>query len=172
MSTAFATPAQAPISVHRHADTPDRWEAALQRAHLAGVQVRQLAGCGQWIVTSASASEIAYETDGITCTCAAAMLGNDLVCLHRAALREYLAKGSQPEPPAHSAYDPDEEALRWAYNDRDRAYRDLERYTARIERGNVLTDREFFCFELAQQREQDASARIAQLTAKLVMVAA
>ena len=172
MSTVMHCPAQAPVSVHRHADTPDRWEAALKRAHLAGVQVRQLAGSGQWIVTSASGSEVAYETDGNTCTCAAALLGNDPVCLHRAALREHLSKGSQPEPPAHAAYDPDAEALQWAMNDRDRAYRDLERYTARIEQGDVLTEREFFCFELAQQREQDASARIAELTAKSVTVAA
>jgi hypothetical protein len=172
MSTAFATPAQAPISVHRHADTPDRWEAALQRAHLAGVQVRQLAGSGQWIVTSASASEIAYETDGATCTCAAAMLGDDPVCLHRAALREHLSPKPDPEPPTHQAYDKDAEALRWAYNDRDRAYRDLERYTVRIERGDVLTDGEWAAFMRAQERVQDAHTRIVELNSKKALVAA
>lgn len=170
MSISIAQPAQAPVNVRR-ADTPERWGKALERAHLAGVQVRQLAGSGQWIVTSASEPNAAYETDGTTCTCAAAMLGSDPVCLHRAALRERLSTGSQPEPPTHAAYDPDAEALRWAINDRERAYRDLERYTARIERGDVLSDREFFCFELAQQREQDASARIAELTAKTELVA-
>lgn len=169
MSTSLAHPAQAPVSLRRHVDTPERWEAALERAHLAGVQVRQLAGSGQWIVTSATGAEVAYETDGTTCTCAAAMLGGDPVCLHRAALREHLRP--QPEPPAHTAYDVDAEALQWAYNDRDRAYRDLARYTARIEAGQVLSDQEFFCFELAQQREQDASARIAELTAKIALAA-
>jgi hypothetical protein len=48
----------------------------------------------------------------------------------------------------------------------------LEKWTARIERGDVLTEREFFCFELAQQREQAASERIAELTAKIALVAA
>ena len=170
MSTSLAQPAEAPVIVRR-ADTPERWGKALERAHVAGVQVRQLAGSGQWIVTSASEPDAAYETDGTTCTCAAAMLGNDPVCLHRAALRAHLTGGSDPEPQAHQAYDPDAEALRWAYNDREHAYRDLERYTARIERGEVLTDREFFCFELAQEREQDASARIAELRAKVQVAA-
>jgi len=44
---------------------------------LAGVQVRQLQGSGQWIVTSASDPGAAYETDGVSCTCAAAQLGSE-----------------------------------------------------------------------------------------------
>jgi hypothetical protein len=52
---------------------------------LAGVQVRQLQGSGQWIATSASDPGAAYETDGTSCTCPAAQLGCDPVCLHRAA---------------------------------------------------------------------------------------
>ena len=69
--------------------TPDRWQSALKRALLAGVQVRQLAGSGQWIATSASDSRAAYELDVAggfvrACTCAAGEHG-DAVCLHRAA---------------------------------------------------------------------------------------
>jgi hypothetical protein len=169
MSTAFAPPAQAPVSL-RHQDTPERWEAALQRAKDAGVKVYAL-GYGRFAVTSAHDAGKAYQvtTHPETCTCPAAQ-GGDPVCLHRAAVRDHLRP--EPEPPAHQAYDPDAEALQWAMNDRDRAYRDLEKWTARIERGDVLTDREFFCFELAQQREQDASERIAELTAKSMTVAA
>jgi hypothetical protein len=55
----------------------------------AGVQVRQLRGSGQWVVTSASDPGAAYETDGTTCTCPAAQLGGDPVCLHRAAYWHY-----------------------------------------------------------------------------------
>jgi hypothetical protein len=168
MTTTFA-PAQAPVSL-RHQDTPERWEAALARAKSAGVKVYAL-GYGRFAVTSAHDAGRAYQVTTLpeTCTCPAAQVG-DPVCIHRAAVRDDL--NPQPEPPTHQAYDPDAEALRWAYNDRDRAYRDLERYTVRIGAGEILTDREFFCFELAQQREQDASERIAELTAKSMTVAA
>jgi hypothetical protein len=47
----------------------------------------------------------------------------------------------------------------------------MERYTARIEAGEILTEREFLAFELAQQREQDAAERIAELTAKASVAA-
>ena len=67
----------------RRQATPERWQRALERAMLAGVQVRQLQGSGQWIVTSASDPSAAYQTDGVTCTCPAAMLGSGPVCLHR-----------------------------------------------------------------------------------------
>jgi hypothetical protein len=81
--------------------TPERWQRALQRAMLAGVQVRQLQGSGQWIVTSASDPGAAYETNGTECTCPTAQLGGDPVCLHRAA--HWHAQGVldlEPEPPA------------------------------------------------------------------------
>ncbi len=68
----------------RHA-SPARWQRALQRALFAGVEAKQLAGTGQWVVASASRPGIAYATDGIECSCEAAMLGGDPVCLHRAA---------------------------------------------------------------------------------------
>ena len=153
-------------------DLGERWLRAAERARLAGVQVRQLAGSGQWIVTSASDPTVAYETDGMACNCAAALLGGDPVCLHRAALRDHLAP-LDPEPPVHAAYDPQAEALQWAYNDRDRAYRDLERYTARIERGDVLTACEYAAFLRAQHRELDAHDRILALkAAQNVQVAA
>jgi hypothetical protein len=51
----------------------------------AGVEAKQLAGSGEWIVSSASRPGIAYRTDGVTCDCEAAMLGGDPVCLHLAA---------------------------------------------------------------------------------------
>ena len=65
--------------------TPERWQRALQRALFASVEAKQLAGSGEWIVSSASRPGIAYRTDGVTCDCEAAMLGGDPVCLHRAA---------------------------------------------------------------------------------------
>ena len=170
MSTTLHKPAQAPVSL-RHQDTPERWEAALTRAKQANVKVYEL-GRGRYAVTSAHDPSKAYEVTSVpeTCTCPAAM-GGDPICLHRGAVRDHLRP--QPEPPAHPAYDKTAEQLQWAYNDRDRAYRDMERYTARIGRGEVLSDREFLAFEFAQQREQDASTRIAELkTAQNVQVAA
>jgi hypothetical protein len=158
MSTTLAQPAQA-LATPRHRDTSERWEAARNRAHLANVQVRQLAGSGQWIVTSASDPTVAYETDGVTCNCAAALLGGDPVCLHRAALRDHLAL-PDPGASAHQQYDPQAEALQWAYNDRDRAYRDLERYNAKIAATGNLSDREWAGFLNAQERELVAHSRI------------
>src|SRR5829696_6149144 len=81
--------------------TPERWQRALQRALFAGVEAKQLAGSGEWIVASASRPGIAYRTDGVSCDCEAAMLGGDPVCLHRAAF--WYAQGvlePEPEPPA------------------------------------------------------------------------
>src|SRR5690349_155867 len=158
MSTAFAHPAQAPV-VLRHADTPERWAAALKRAQDAGVKVYEL-GHGRYAVTSAHDPSKAYEVTVIPerCTCPAAQVG-DPVCVHRAALRANL----HPEPP-HAPCDPDAEALRWARNDWDRACRDLERFNGRLERGEVLSDRAWAGFLSAQEREQDASARIMALT--------
>src|SRR4051812_39569088 len=65
--------------------TPERWQRALQRALFAGVEAKQLAGSGEWIVASASRPGIAYKTDGVSCDCEAAMLGGGPVCLHRSA---------------------------------------------------------------------------------------
>src|SRR5215213_892695 len=83
--------------------SPERWQRALRRALFAGVEAKQLAGSGEWIVSSASRLGIAYRTDGIACDCEAAMLGGDPVCLHRAAY--WFAQGllewdPEPEPPA------------------------------------------------------------------------
>src|ERR671910_2389805 len=83
--------------------TPERWQRALQRALFAGVEAKQLAGSGQWIVSSASRPGIAYRTDGVACDCEAAMLGGDPVCLHRAAYWYavgVLEQDPEPEPPA------------------------------------------------------------------------
>jgi hypothetical protein len=92
--------------MRRRQATPARWQRALERAMLASVQVRQLAGTGAWIVTSASDPNAAYETDGQSCTCPAAMLGGDDVCLHRAAYwhaRGLLELDRDPEPPTPAA---------------------------------------------------------------------
>jgi hypothetical protein len=74
-----------PVSRTRSHATPERWQRALQRALFAGVEAKQIAGSGEWIVSSASRPGIAYRTDGIECDCEAAQLGGDPVCLHRAA---------------------------------------------------------------------------------------
>ena len=87
--------------------TPARWQKAAQRAIAEGIQVRQLAGSGQWIANSGSDTAVAYEVD-VTgniahgCTCLAG-LNDDPVCKHRAAF--YLLIGAlsvepEPEPPA------------------------------------------------------------------------
>src|SRR5215213_8068598 len=65
--------------------SPERWQRALLRAQFAGVEAKQLAGSGEWIVSSASRPGVAYRTDGVSCDCEAAMLGGDPVCKHQAA---------------------------------------------------------------------------------------
>src|SRR5215207_3502371 len=86
--------------------TPERWQRALQRALFANVEAKQLAGSGEWIVSSASRPGIAYCTDGVSCDCEAAMLGGDPVCLYRAAYwyaQGVLELDPEPEPPASAA---------------------------------------------------------------------
>src|SRR5215204_4333633 len=79
--------------------TTERWQRALERALFAGVEAKQLASSGEWIVSSASRPGPAYRTDGISCDCEAAMLGGDPVCLHRAAYWYALGELEQdPEP--------------------------------------------------------------------------
>ena len=87
-------------AMNLRANTLERWQAALQRAHAEGVQVRQLAGCGMWISTSASDSTVAYEVTPWGCECHAGQFG-DPVCKHRASLLEQLGRLSldlEPEP--------------------------------------------------------------------------
>jgi hypothetical protein len=70
------------------------------------VEAKQLAGSGEWIVSSASRPGIAYRTDGVSCDCEAAMLGGDQACLHRAAYwyaQGVLELDPEPEPPASAA---------------------------------------------------------------------
>ena len=84
-----------------------RWMKAAERAVAEGVQIRQLAGSGQWIASSGSDASVAYEVD-VTgnvahgCGCLAG-LNDDPVCKHRAAF--YLLIGAldltpEPDPPA------------------------------------------------------------------------
>ena len=89
--------------------TPERWQRALQRALFAGVEAKQIAGSGEWIVSSASRPGIAYRTDGTACECEAALLGGDPICLHRAAywyavgVLELDGDGPEDTPPAPAA---------------------------------------------------------------------
>jgi hypothetical protein len=151
-------------------DQAMRWARALDRAKSAGIQVVSL-DQERFVVTSATVPGIAYIATPTTCGCIAAQRG-DTVCLHRAAVKNIIGDRPEPRPPAHLAYDPIAEQLKWAENDLQRAYKDMERYTARIERGEVLGDREFLAFEFSQQREQEASEHIAELKGKNVTVAA
>ncbi|MDP9359574.1 MAG: hypothetical protein M3R02_30660 [Chloroflexota bacterium] len=83
--------------------TPQRWQAALRRALAAGVEVRQLAGSGAWVASSATDPRAAYVVSGQSCECRAAAEG-DPVCLHRAAF--WHAQGVldlDPEPAATPA---------------------------------------------------------------------
>jgi hypothetical protein len=89
--------------------TPERWRSALSRATAGNVQVRQLAGCGAWIATSASDAGIAYELEivngvAVGCSCLAGEFGDE-VCQHRAAYWHLaglldLDPDPEPEPPA------------------------------------------------------------------------
>ena len=81
----------------RRQATPERWQAALERAIEQGVEPLQIAGTGEWVCTSASKLNTVYRTDGVACECEAAFAG-DPVCLHRAAVRYVL--GTLPEPTA------------------------------------------------------------------------
>jgi hypothetical protein len=83
---------------------------AAERAVHEGVQVRQLAGSGQWIACSGSDAAVAHEVE-VTgrvahgCGCLAGLNG-DPVCKHRAAF--YLLIGvitltPEPDPPALGA---------------------------------------------------------------------
>jgi hypothetical protein len=96
------------IGQQTRTSSPARWMKAAERAVAEGVQVRQLAGSGQWIASSGSDSTVAYEVE-VTgnvahgCGCLAG-LNNDPVCKHRAAF--YLLIGAldpEPEPPALAA---------------------------------------------------------------------
>lgn len=71
------------------ADTPQRWQKALERALRGGLQLRQLMGSGAWVVTSEVDDEAAYMVTEFDCECFAAEYG-DPVCKHRAMLRHRL----------------------------------------------------------------------------------
>jgi hypothetical protein len=95
------------VQTRTRTSSPVRWQKAAQRAIAEGIQVRQLAGSGQWIATSGSDATVAYEvevTGNIAhgCSCLAGLNG-DPCCKHRAAF--YLLIGAlslepEPEPPA------------------------------------------------------------------------
>ena len=78
------------VFIEREA-TMERWQSALRRALIEGVQIRQLAGCGMWIATSGSDGDTAYEVTPWACECQAGQHG-DPVCKHRAALLAKLGR--------------------------------------------------------------------------------
>jgi hypothetical protein len=98
------------IQQRTRTSSPARWMKAAARAISEGVQVRQLAGSGQWIASSGSDASAAYEvaiTGNVAhgCGCLAG-LNDDPVCKHRAAF--YLLIGAldvtpEPDPPALGA---------------------------------------------------------------------
>jgi len=83
---------------------------AAERAVHESIQLRQLAGSGQWIASSGSDDAVAYEVEvtgtvAHSCGCLAG-LNDDPVCKHRAAF--YLLIGvitlaPEPDPPALGA---------------------------------------------------------------------
>src|SRR5213080_1337804 len=91
-------------------ENPARWSKAAECAVAEGLQVRQLQGSGQRIVTSGTRAGVANElavTGNVAhdCDCLAGLNG-DPVCKHRAAF--YLLIGAlgfnpEPEPPAPAA---------------------------------------------------------------------
>jgi len=86
--------------------SPARWQAALARAIAEGVQVRQLAGCGEWIATSSNDAGVADQvavSGGVAhgCDCPAGEHG-DPVCTHRA-LWYHRAGLLEPDPAAPAA---------------------------------------------------------------------
>jgi hypothetical protein len=74
-----------PISTPR-AESQERWQAALQRAFVLGLEVYRLADSRELLVSSATHFDLLHRTNGERCTCEAARHG-DPVCSHRAVAR-------------------------------------------------------------------------------------
>ena len=64
-------------------DTQERWQSALKRADAKNVRLFKIESTGTYIATSGTTTTVAYQTDGVSCECAAAVHG-DPVCIHRA----------------------------------------------------------------------------------------
>lgn len=78
-------------------ESPERWQAAFDRAVHNALDVFIAADTGERFVTSASQFDTLHRTDGYRCTCEAALAG-DPICQHRALVR--FVMGWLPEPPA------------------------------------------------------------------------
>lgn len=72
--------------VRQRVESPARWWKALERAIVNGIEPLQIAGTGEWVVTSATKVGTVYRTAGRSCECEAALAG-DPVCQHRAVVR-------------------------------------------------------------------------------------
>lgn len=70
-----------------NADTPARWDAALDRARVKNIQVWQDRETGDFLALSSDATKL-YTVRWYDCTCAAAEAG-DPVCVHRAMFRAH-----------------------------------------------------------------------------------
>src|SRR5690242_11194445 len=82
-----------------HGETNERWRKALERALEAGLEVFVVADTGERMVTSASKFDVLHRTDGVSCTCKAALSG-DPICQHRAVLRFVMGWLALPESAA------------------------------------------------------------------------
>jgi hypothetical protein len=70
----------------RHTESAARWQKALARAIANGLEVFVVNDTGERMVTSSSALDTLYRSDGRHCTCAAGLAG-DPICQHRAVVR-------------------------------------------------------------------------------------
>lgn len=145
---------EVPVST-RH-ETPQRWERALARAIRFQLSARELEP-GRWAVASISQPGIEHVTDGLTCDCQAGQHG-DPVCAHRAIARRELER--RYPAPGSCGHDALTEAIRWARNDLERAWRDLDRYNAILARVGRLSVGEEAGFHSAQRRELEAHDRL------------
>ena len=77
-----------PRPTRRHVDSLERWQAALQRAMEAGLEVFTAADDdGERFITSASKLDTLHRTDGRRCSCEAAVAGDPSTARHRAVVR-------------------------------------------------------------------------------------
>jgi hypothetical protein len=151
-------PAQAPVSF-RHADSPEKWAAALARAKVANVKVYDL-GHGRYAVTSAHDPSEAYEVTVIPqrCACPTALSG-DPACLHRAIVRD-LRNRPEPPTPATVEIDQAQHELEVAEAYQRTTWDLLPNLQTTLDRDGRLGDRDFERLLRLEQRELDEHDRV------------
>jgi hypothetical protein len=80
----------------RRTESAERWQAALRRAIAAGIEPLQIAGTGEWVVTSSTRIGTVYRVTPTACECEAAFAG-DPCCVHRAVIRQVLGYFDRPQ---------------------------------------------------------------------------